>query len=76
MLQTDVEREARLKQTEETLQVEDEHKGGQLNANWQIEQERKEQQRLAKLQAAQPAGPQLTVPEPATASATTVSILR
>lgn len=64
LLQSDAAREARLLLAEENVHVEDEHTGGQLNANWQIQKERKEKERQAKLKAAQPAGPQLS-PAPA-----------
>ena len=62
VLQTDAAREARLKKAEEEFQVEDEHTGGQVNSTLQLQREKKEQERLNKLKAAQPVGPQPTTP--------------
>ena len=60
-MQSDAAREVRLRLAEENVHVEDEHTGGQLNANWQIQKNRKQQEKQDKLKNAQPAGPQLTV---------------
>ena len=42
--------------------MEDEHTGGQVNSTLQLQREKKEQERLNKLKAAQPVGPQPTTP--------------